>query len=177
MDGKQHNQQDVLEASLLPQFEDHLRTFLYQEKGRVLLISCVTGALKAITDSTLALKVERHASSMSLKELEEKIGRFNLELQGLEKEREMSLLLLDGRMKGVFEEFNVDLEAFKKETLARLHQEVQDAFQQKVRACGRLAPGNGGLSVRRPAQRLYPVAARRNRSNSSETGRYTSGIC
>ena len=50
----------------------------------------------------------------------------------------MSLLLLDGRMKGVFEEFNVDLEAFKKETLARLHQEVQDAFQQKVRASGDL---------------------------------------
>jgi ribosome biogenesis GTPase A len=138
LEGKQRNQKDLLEASLLPQFEDHLRTFLYQEKGRVLLISCVTGALKAITDSTLALKVERHASSMSLKELEEKVGRFNLELQGLEKEREMSLLLLDGRMKGVFEEFNVDLEAFKKDTLTRLHQEVQDAFQQKVRASGDL---------------------------------------
>ena len=85
LEGKQQKQKDLLEASLLPQFEDHLRTFLYQEKGRVLLISCVTGALKAITDSTLALKVERHASSMSLKELEEKIGRFNLELQGLGK--------------------------------------------------------------------------------------------
>jgi hypothetical protein len=138
LDGKQHNQPEILEASLLPQFEDHLRTFLYQEKGRVLLISCVTGALKTITDSTLALKVERHAGSMSLQELEEKIGRFNLELQGLEKEREMSLLLLDGRMKGVFEEFNTDLEAFKKETLARLHQEVNATFQEKVRASGDL---------------------------------------
>jgi ribosome biogenesis GTPase A len=138
LDGKQHNQPEVLEASLLPQFEDHLRTFLYQEKGRVLLISCVTGALKAITDSTLSLKVERHAGSMSLQELEEKIGRFNLELQGLEKEREMSLLLLDGRMKGVFEEFNTDLEAFKKETQARLHQEVNATFQEKVRASGDL---------------------------------------
>jgi hypothetical protein len=138
LEGKQTQQQGLLEESLLPRFEDHLRTFLYQEKGRVLLISSVNGALKAITDSTLALKVERHASSMSLKELEEKIGRFNFELQGLEKEREMSLLLLDGRMKGIIDDINADLELFKKDTLARLHQEVQDAFQQKVRASGDL---------------------------------------
>jgi small GTP-binding protein len=138
LDGKLQNQPELLEKSLLPQFEDHLRAFLYQEKGRVLLISCVNGALKTITDSTLALKVERHASSMSPKELEEKIGRFNFELQGLEKEREMSLLLLDGRMKGIFEDMNADLELFKKDTLARLHQEVQDAFQQKIRASGDL---------------------------------------
>ncbi|MBM4288159.1 MAG: hypothetical protein FJ135_08435 [Deltaproteobacteria bacterium] len=138
LEGKQQNQPDVLAASLLPQFEEHLRTFLYQEKGRVLLVSCINGALKTITDSTLALKVERHASAMSRKDLEEKIGRFNFELQGLEKEREMSLLLLDGRMKGIFEDINADLEAFKKETLSRLHQEVQDAFQQKVRGSGDL---------------------------------------
>ncbi|AEB10569.1 dynamin family protein [Desulfobacca acetoxidans] len=138
LEGKQAGQPKLLEESLLPQFEDHLRTFLYQEKGRVLLISCVTGALKSITDSTLALKVERHASSMPLKELEEKIGRFNLELQGLEKEREMSLLLLDGRMKGVIEEVNTDLETFKNETMTRLRREVQEAFQQKLQASGDL---------------------------------------
>ncbi len=84
----------------MPDFEDYLRRFLYQEKGRVLLISCLNGALKALNDSTLALKVERQASAIPLKELEEKIARFNQELQGLEKEREMSLFLLDGRVKG-----------------------------------------------------------------------------
>ena len=45
--------------------------------------------------------MERQASAIPLKELEEKIARFHLELQGLEKEREMSLLLLEGRIKGV----------------------------------------------------------------------------
>ncbi len=67
-------------------------SFSIEEKGRVLLISCINGALKALTDSTLALKVERQASAIPLKELEEKIARFHQELQGLEKEREMSLL-------------------------------------------------------------------------------------
>jgi len=133
IDSKTNGHPEYLEASRLPEFEDHLRQFLYKGKGRVLLISCLSGALKTITDSTLGLKVERQASALPLKELEEKIVRFDLELQGLEKEREMSLLLLDGRVKGVITELDADLEAFKKETTARLRREVEATFHQKSR--------------------------------------------
>jgi small GTP-binding protein len=135
---KTNGHPEYLEASQLPKFENHLRQFLYKEKGRVLLISCLSGALKTITDSTLGLKVERQASALPLKELEEKIARFDLELQGLEKEREMSLLLLDGRVKGVIKELDADLEGFRKETTARLRQEVEATFQQKSRGAGDL---------------------------------------
>ncbi len=138
MDSKTNGHPEFLERSLLPQFEDHLRQFLYQEKGRVLLISCLNGALKAITDSTLSLKVERQAGGLPLKELEEKIARFDLELQGLEKEREMSLLLLDGRVKGVITELDADLEAFRRETTARLRREVEETFHQKSRTASDL---------------------------------------
>jgi small GTP-binding protein len=138
MEGKTNGHPEYLEQSLLPQFESHLRDFLYQEKGRVLLISCLNGALKAITDSTLGLKVERQASGLPLKELEEKIARFDLELQGLEKEREMSLLLLDGRVKGVIGELDADLEAFKRETTARLRREVEATFHQMSRTASDL---------------------------------------
>ncbi|MCX5887965.1 MAG: dynamin family protein [Deltaproteobacteria bacterium] len=134
IDSKTNGHPEYLEASRLPEFEDHLRQFLYKEKGRVLLISCLSGALKTITDSTLGLKVERQASGLPLKELEEKIARFDLELQGLEKEREMSLLLLDGRVKGVITELDADLGAFRKETTARLRREVEATFHQKSRA-------------------------------------------
>src|SRR5208337_2183222 len=123
----------MLTASLLPQFEDYLRRFLYQEKGRGLLISCINGALKALNDSTLALKVERQASAIPLKELEEKIARFHQELQTLEKEREMSLFLLAGRVKGLVEELNRDLEAFQRETDAGLRREVEAEFHRKSR--------------------------------------------
>ena len=133
LEGKANGGSAILTASLLPQFEDYLRRFLYQEKGRVLLISCINGALKALNDSTLALKVERQASAIPLKELEEKIARFHQELQGLEKEREMSLFLLDGRVKGLLEELNRDLEAFKRETDARLRREVEAEFHRKSR--------------------------------------------
>lgn len=138
LEGKTNGHPELLDASLLPKFEEHLRQFLYQEKGRVLLISCINGALKAVTDSTLALKVERQAGALPLQELEAKIARFNLELQGLEKEREMSLLLLDGRVKGVISEVSADLETFKKETNSRLLREVEDAFHQKSRSAGDL---------------------------------------
>jgi hypothetical protein len=131
LDGKVEGRTEILEASLLPEFENHLRQFLYKEKGRVLLISCISGALKAITDSTLALKVERQASSMPLKELEQKIARFDQELIGLEKERELSLLLLDGRVKGVTTEVEADLDAFKQETIIKLRRQMEDAFHQK----------------------------------------------
>ncbi len=138
LDGKTDGHPELLEASLLPQFEDHLRRFLYKEKGRVLLISCIRGALKTITDSTLALKVERQASALPLKELEDKIARFNQELQGLEKERELSLLLLDGRLKAVIATVEVDLEAFKKETIRELRRKMEVVFQQQNRMAGDL---------------------------------------
>jgi small GTP-binding protein len=136
LNGKTNGHPELLEASLLPQFEHHLRQFLYKEKGRVLLISCINGALKALTDSTLALKVERQASSLSLKELEEKIARFNQELQGLGKERELSLLLMDGRIKGVIGEVEADLAAFKKETIRKLRLKMEEVFQQKSSTAG-----------------------------------------
>lgn len=66
--------------------------------------------------------------------MEEKIARFELELQGLEKEREMALLLLEGRMKGLLAEMDADLEAFRKATDARLRREVEAAFHQKSRS-------------------------------------------
>jgi GTP-binding protein EngB required for normal cell division len=138
LDGKSDGHPELLEASLLPQFEHHLRQFLYKEKGRVLLISCINGALKALTDSTLALKVERQASLLSLQELEEKVARFNEELRGLEKEREISLLLLDGRIKGVGTEIQDDLEIFKRATLTRLTRAVEETFQQKSRGASDL---------------------------------------
>jgi hypothetical protein len=134
LEGKQNGSSDALEASLLPEFEKHLSEFLYKEKGRVLLISIVNGALKAITDSTLTLKVERQASSMSLKELEERTARFDVELQGLQKEREFSLLLLDGRMKDILKELDADVQAFKRETTGRLQREVEATFHQKSHA-------------------------------------------
>lgn len=138
LDGKTNGHPELLIASQLPAFEEHLRHFLYQEKGRVLLLACVNGALKALTDSTLALKVERQASTMSLQELEEKIRRFNLEINTLEKEREFSLLLLDGRLKAAQEEVEQDLAAFQKATLDRLSREVQAVFDQKSRLGGDL---------------------------------------
>jgi hypothetical protein len=138
LDGKVEGRTELLEASLLPEFENHLRQFLYKEKGRVLLISCISGALKTITDSTLALKVERQASSIPLKELAEKIARFDQELQGLEKERELSLLLLDGRIKGVITEVEADLDAFKQETIINLRRKMEEVFHQQSRIAGDL---------------------------------------
>ena len=138
LDAKSNGHPENLAASRLPEFENHLRQFLYKEKGRVLLISCISGALKTITDSTLALKVERQASTMPLKELEDKIARFDQELQGLEKERELSLLLLDGRIKGVITEVEADLDAFKQETIIKLRRQMEEVFHQKSQAGGDL---------------------------------------
>lgn len=138
LDGKTNDHPDLLTTSQLPSFEEHLRHFLYREKGRVLLLSCINSALKAITDSTLALKVERQASALPLQELEDKIRRFNLEIGSLEKEREFSLLLLDGRLKAAQEEVEQDLAAFQQETNARLRLEVQTAFERQSRLAGDL---------------------------------------
>jgi len=131
LEGKNNGHPELLAQSLLPQFEEHLRHFLYEDKGRVLLISCLSGALKAVTDSTLGLKVERQAGTLPLTELEAKIAQFEGELQGIETEREMSLLLLDGRLQGLTGTFDHDLESFKKETGERLGREIAAEFKKK----------------------------------------------
>jgi hypothetical protein len=48
LDGKIEGRIELLEASWLLDFENYLRQFLYKEKGRVQLISCISGALKTI---------------------------------------------------------------------------------------------------------------------------------
>lgn len=138
LEGKHNGHPELLTASHLPEFEAHLRDFLYREKGQVLLVSCLSGALKAITDSTLALKVERQAAALPVAELEAKISQFNRELEGLEKEREMSLLLLDGRLKGVATQFDADLKTFRRDTTSRLRREIDAVFQEKSRLSGDL---------------------------------------
>jgi small GTP-binding protein len=138
LDGKSNGHPENLTASRMPEFENHLKQFLYKEKGRVLLISSISGALKAITDSTLALKVERQASTIPLEALTGKIARFNQELQGLEKERELSLLLLDGRIKGVIAEVEADLDAFKQETIINLRRQMEEVFRQQSQSGGDL---------------------------------------
>lgn len=138
MAGKADKSPELLKESLLPQFEDHLRHFLYQEKGKVLLISCLSGALRIVTDSTLALKVERQASALPLSALKEKIVQFDQMQEGLKKEREMSLLLLDGRLKAALAQFDGDLDAFRRETTTRLRQEVEETFHRKSRGASDL---------------------------------------
>ena len=176
LDAKSNGHPENLAASRLPEFENHLRQFLYKEKGRVLLISCISGALKAITDSTLALKVERQASAMPLKELEDKIARFDQELQGLEKERELSLLLLDGRIKGVITEVEADLDAFKQETIIKLTPADGSGVSSEKPGCRRFAPGDGRNPVCRVAGRLHHLAAPGNRETLPEIGRHPRGI-
>ena len=142
----------------------------------MLLISCISGALKTITDSTLALKVERQASAMPLKELEEKIARFDQELQGLEKERELSLLLLDGRIKGVIGEVEADLDAFKQETIIKLRRKMEEAFHQKSQAAGDLRQETEEILFARVAGCLHHLAAPGNRETLPEIGRYPPGF-
>ncbi len=50
----------------------------------------------------------------------------------------MSLLLLDGRIKGVLAQLNKDLEAFKRETEVRLRREVEAEFHRQSRLAGDL---------------------------------------
>ncbi len=132
--GKTNGTPELLKESLLPEFEEHLRRFLFQEKGKVLLVSCISGALRLVTDSTLALKVERQASALPLAQLKEKIAQFDQLQEGLKKEREMSLLLLDGRLKAALAQVDSDLDAFRQETTQRLRKEVEATFQQKSRS-------------------------------------------
>jgi hypothetical protein len=111
---------------------------------------------------------------MPLKELEDKISRFDQELQGLGKERELSLLLLDGRIKGVIGEVEADLDAFKKETIIKLRRKMEESFHQKSQAAGDLRKETEEILFN-AAERLHHLAAG-NRETLPKIGRYSRGI-
>ncbi len=139
LEGKKAGDDLLLERSLLPEFETQLLDFLAREKGRVFLQSVVNNLLKLISDETISFKLEQEAIKLPLKELTTKIGRFELEMKAIEKDRENNQFLLKGHLGKIISGLDDEMSGFKREKSPALQKELEQKYLELLNR------GAGGL--------------------------------
>jgi GTPase SAR1 family protein len=138
LDGKKAGDELLLERSLLPAFEKQLLHFLAREKGRVFLHSVVNNLLKLISDETISFQLEQEAIKLPLEELTAKIGRFEKELEIIEKDRENNQYLLKGILGKVLAGLDEEISGFKKDKLPVLQKGLEEEYLKSANQGGGL---------------------------------------
>lgn len=136
LEAKQNGDENKLKQSLLPDFEAHLRSFLLNEKGIVLLKSAAHGLLRLSSGETVALQLEQEAVKLPLQELTAKIARFEEEMRSIMKDKEQHGFLLQGRMGTITAKLDDVIQKFKKSSLPLLHQSLDQEYARKVERGG-----------------------------------------
>jgi hypothetical protein len=129
LEGKLNNDSEKLELSRLSAFEDHLRRFLYHEKGKVFLNAVISALLRHVADESMAYKLEQEAAKLSLDALKGKIAEFEEHARTTESERDQKTFILEGQIKKLFERLDSDLDQLKKAEIRTLVREVEQEFE------------------------------------------------
>ncbi len=127
-----------LEQSLLPGFEEQLRSFLLHEKGLVLLQSTTQNLLRLVSGETVALQLEQEAVKLPVQELTGKIARFEEEIRGITRDKEHHSYLLRGHMGKITTILDDEIRSFKQANLPILHEALEQEYARKLQQGGRL---------------------------------------
>ncbi len=138
LEAKTDNDADKLEQSLLPQFEEQLKSFLLHEKGLVLLRSANHSLLRLASGETVALQLEQEAVKLPLRELIDKIARFEEEMRGIVKDKEQHGYLLKGRTGKITSMLDEEIRAFNQMNIPFLHKALEQEYACKVHQGGNL---------------------------------------
>lgn len=125
LEGKLQNDQERLQRSFLPQFDQVLGEFLTREKGKVLLQSILQSGLKYLADEEFAIRLELKAVATPLKDLEEKIHLFDKELKRILEQKHDNDYYYEGEIKRMMDFLDRDMDRFRKDRLPELLKELQ----------------------------------------------------
>jgi GTPase SAR1 family protein len=123
--------QPLVEASGIKKLEEMLGNFIRNDKGRLILESSATRALRTISELELELQLWQRAMDSSLQDLDEKIALFTAELEKLEQEREDSIYLLYrevDRLGAVVEE---DINEFREAKTSELLHLLEEFYEKE----------------------------------------------
>ncbi len=138
LEARQSGDVRKLEQSLLPRFEEQLKSFLLNEKGMVLLKSAAQSLLRIVSGETLALRLEQEAARLPLQELNNKISRFEKEMSGIARDKEHHGYLLKGRMEKIAGKLDDEIRTFKQVNLPALHAALEQEYTKKLAEGGKL---------------------------------------
>ena len=125
LEGKLKNDQERLQRSFLPQFDQVLGDFLTREKGKVLLQSILQSGLKYLADEEFAIRLELKAVATPIKDLEEKIQLFDKELKRILDQKHDNDYYYEGEIKRMMDFLDRDMDRFRKDRMPELLRELQ----------------------------------------------------
>jgi GTPase SAR1 family protein len=129
LQGKLSATKELLQKSLLPEFEHILNTFLMQEKGQVLLLSVTNNLLRLLAQARFKLGLEMKSFATPLEELKEKIKIFEKKKEGILVEKDDFYLLLDGATKNIIKNvLDEDTKAFRQELLLKVSENIETRY-------------------------------------------------
>lgn len=121
----------LVETSGIRGMEEVLGDFIRNSKGRLILESGATRALRIINELELELKLWQRAMDTSLKDLDKKIVLFLSELDKLEQEREDSIYLLYREVDRLAVLIEEDINEFRQTKKDDILHELEEFYQKE----------------------------------------------
>jgi small GTP-binding protein len=119
-------------ASGFPPFLAHLRRFLVTDRGRVLLDNSVNDGLRTAAYLQQNLGIKRRSLALQLDELEERIGRVRLRLEGTLATVRSQQERIRAETQAIKAKARLDLEAFVEAFAASLPPQIEKASADEV---------------------------------------------
>ncbi|HEY2746739.1 MAG TPA: dynamin family protein [Polyangia bacterium] len=120
-------------ASGFTPFLAHLRKYLADERGRVLLDNGIADGLRTGGYLASNLGIKRRSLTLALEELEERIGRVRVQLDGAQSRLKIHHAKIRAEADAIKAGMRLDLESFVKEFETRLPQEIDRADGEDVK--------------------------------------------
>src|SRR6476646_6445718 len=111
----------------------HLRKYLADERGRVLLDNAVADGLRTGGYLASNLGIKRRSLTLALEELEERIGRVHAQLSSAQSRLKIHHAKIRAEADAIKAGMRLDLEQFVKEFETRLPQEIDRADGEEVK--------------------------------------------
>ncbi|ACV63015.1 dynamin family protein [Desulfofarcimen acetoxidans DSM 771] len=139
LEGRIKGDEEMLEKSRLPQFNQILRDFLMKEKGNTIIGVGVTKALNAVSELSMGINLEVKALNTPVHELLEKIDLFDQAILKMHQEQQDNMYILDGEIKKLLQELEAIINLYKEERIRffdkeieRLNQEYKDLSSRRL---------------------------------------------
>ncbi len=129
LEAKTGGASELLETSLLPDFERSLEKFLVEEKGTLFLTSSINKALRMAQDEIRVIELEAKSLETPLKLLEERLAAFREAMEGIERKKLDNHYLMQGQVDELIKELDEDLDRLKLEKVSELKEDLRRKFE------------------------------------------------
>ncbi|RME64568.1 MAG: dynamin [Nitrospirae bacterium] len=131
LEGKTKKDDTLVKKSRMEEFEQRLRRFLLEEKGKVLLRSVARNLMRVLSEAALKTELQLKGLQSPVEQMQEKLRTFEEKLSEIETEKRDFEVLLEGEVKRIINEIlDPDLEKAKAELTETLIPQFEQHYHK-----------------------------------------------